>query len=442
MDRARGMRSMDPASLLLGACLSAMAAWQAVMMCSAFRRLWTPGPTPLGDVECPLALIVLCLRGEDPFLPRTLRALLSQDYPNYRVRVVLDSAEDDARRHVEAALHSAGNPDWVEVQTLRQRFDTCTYKMSGILSATQELPPGTQFVAFLDGDTVLHRSWLRELAAPIVRDGVSAATGNRWYAPQRATLANMVRVWWASSALSLMHLFRIPWGGTMAVRSDVITDEELRRRLRHAFSEDTTIGQFVAERRGVIRLVPSLIVVNREDSTLGEFLNFDARQLLTIRMQHSAWRLVSLHGVLGAMWIVFPIMRGWWDGPAWVIGAFRIAVALLCLQGILLDLTVRRVVRSRDESMPAWNPWRIVMAVCGLAALPFLHLAAALRAQFTRRIIWRGVCYRLGGKTPVMVVRDLWRPTAGQMSVPRSEPPGSPAGLARQAAPPATSLPA
>lgn len=416
---------MDPVSTVFGGCLAAMAAWQAVMMVSTLRRLWTPAPPPLQDSECPPALVVLCLRGGDPFLNRTLDALLQQDYPQYRVRVMIDSPEDEARSFVNAALAGSRRADQVEVLTLTQRFDSCTYKMSGILAATESLPPQTRFVALLDGDTVLHRTWLRELAAPIVRDGIEVATGNRWYAPERATLPNMIRVWWASSALSLMQLFRIPWGGTMAVRADIIQNPHLRERIRHAFSEDTTIGQFVREQGGEVRLTPGLMIVNREDIDVAGMFNFDTRQLLTVRMQHSAWFMMSLHGLLGAMWVVFPILRGWWDGEMWVRVMFRTVLGLLCLQGLLLDFTVRRQLRKRGEALPAWGPLRILAALGGLTALPFLHLAASLRALIARTIVWRGVRYRLGGTPPVQVEQDLWlapaRPVRGSM-IPGSLP--------------------
>lgn len=122
-------------------------------------------------------------------------------------------------------------PANVEILTLTERYPTCSYKISRMLFGTQVLPLGTAIVAFMDGDEVPHSTWLRELAAPIVRDGAGVSMGNRWYAPQRATLGSLCRFWWSASALPIMTVFQIPWGGTMGVRSDLLQNEELRTRL-------------------------------------------------------------------------------------------------------------------------------------------------------------------------------------------------------------------
>jgi len=53
-------------------------------------------PSLLTDQQCPKAAVVLCLRGKDPFLADCLRALLTQDYPCFDVRIVVD-ANDDRR---------------------------------------------------------------------------------------------------------------------------------------------------------------------------------------------------------------------------------------------------------------------------------------------------------------------------------------------------------
>ncbi|MCA9053657.1 MAG: glycosyltransferase family 2 protein, partial [Planctomycetaceae bacterium] len=272
------------------------------------RMLRSPRTRLLEDDEAPLGLVILCLRGGDPFLDRSLRRLIDQDYPNYRVRIMLDSENDSARPYVDAVLNEL-RPRNVEVSWLRERYDTCTYKMSGILAATASLPEGTRFVALMDGDTVPHRSWLRELASPIVRGEALCTTGNRWYFPEQADLGSMVRVAWGAGALIMMSLTRIPWGGTMAVRSDVIGDERLRHRIQHAFSEDTTIAQFINELGGRIEVEPRLVIVNYEQIRMRSFFNFNTRQLLAARLQHRSWWWIVLHGVSGLPMIGFPIAR-------------------------------------------------------------------------------------------------------------------------------------
>ncbi|MEZ6064246.1 MAG: glycosyltransferase [Planctomycetaceae bacterium] len=388
----------------IGVCVLAQASFLVVSV----RRLWRRRREPLPDAECPPALIVLCLRGGDPFLHRTLRRLCRQDYPDYQVRIVVDSAHDPAAEIVQDFLADE-RATHVTVQSLVQRLPTCTSKLSSLLQATEQLPAGTAFVAILDGDTVLHRHWLRELAAGIVRDGADVTTGNRWYVPEHNSITNFVRYWWNSSAFALMSLFHIPWGGTTAVRANVIQHPELRARLAHAFSDDTTIGQFVSERRGRIAFHPQLVINNSEDTSLRGFFNFEVRQLLTVRMQHGAWRWLSVHGILATIFLIFPIIRQLYEPAPALKLFFRGGVLLILATVLAQELLVRRQYRLRGESLPLWTPLRLVTAIAGLMLLPIIHVAAVLRAASTTTINWRGLVYQLHGTTPVELVSDLWR---------------------------------
>jgi glycosyltransferase involved in cell wall biosynthesis len=391
----------------LGIWIAAVLAWQLALLVESVRRLRPVRRNLLDDAHAPPALVVLCLRGGDPFLDRTLARLIDQDYPHYRVRIVVDSLHDGAAAAVQAflALHPAPH---VEVQTLARRFSTCTGKLSSLLQATRKLPPEVELVAILDGDTVLHRGWLRELASTIVVQEADVATGNRWYIPEHSSFPNYIRYWWNSSALGLMAWFRIPWGGTTAVRRWVIEHPELRKRLRFAFSDDTTIGQFAREQGAVIQFRPQLVINNAESTSLRGFFNFEIRQLLAVKMQHRAWPWLALHGILATVFIAFPLSRLWVEPAAWIKLLFRCGLAVSLLTPCVQEWLLRRTFRERGESPPRWTIRRLTTATLALAALPVVHLAAIVRATVSQVIQWRGVEYRLQGEPPVQILRDLW----------------------------------
>lgn len=375
----------------------------AFMVQRMLRRPLTPLVT---DDEAPLGLVVLCLRGGDEFLDRSLRRLFTQDYPRYRVRIVLDSAQDTARPYVDQVIREL-EPAHVEVVTLGERFDTCTYKMSGILWGTRSLPEGTAFVALMDGDTVPHSTWLRELATPLVRDGALCSTGNRWYFPERPEFASLVRVCWGAGALIMMSLNRIPWGGTMAFRREVIADERLRDRIRHAFSEDTTIGQFVNELGGRVEVDPRLLIVNFEGTSLKGFFGFETRQLLAARLQHRAWGWIVACGTAGLPMLVYPLARiGGWRPDRLLDALFAVYFFSLATQAILFGPAVRRLLRMRDEYLPRWNARRVVLGLLAAPTAQLLHLVAIVRAITMRVVVWRGVHYRIGHNPRLLVVHD------------------------------------
>lgn len=402
----------DPLTTSLAAYLFLLLAVQLALKWWVIRHIRRPLPALLADDECPPALVVLCLRGGDPFLHKSLGLLIDQDYPRYRIRIVVDSPEDEAHQYVRDVLGETPPPH-VEVRTLAERYATCSYKMSGILHGTQDLPEGTALVALMDGDTVPHATWLRELATPIVREGAGVSTGNRWYAPHRATLGSMCRFWWNACLLPLMTLFRIPWGGTMAVRSDLIRDEELRRRLRHAYSEDTTIGQFALDRGERIVFPPTLIIVNREEIGVRSFVQFDVRQMIAARITHHSWPWLWLHGILSSLGMMYPLTWLLFVPVGWPAdAAFGLYYFTMWGAELVQAFSIRRVLATRNERITGWNEasrwWYAAVAVL---VLPYLHLAAAIHAATLRRVCWRGVWYRIGGRPPVQVERDEWSQT-------------------------------
>src|SRR5277367_3502853 len=81
------------------------------------------------DAECPRALVILSLRGADPFLSDVLAALFEQDYPNYQVEVVVDSRDDPAWDIVESVLQKRPAKH-VRVSVLESPRSTCTLKLS------------------------------------------------------------------------------------------------------------------------------------------------------------------------------------------------------------------------------------------------------------------------------------------------------------------------
>ncbi len=65
-----------------------------VFMLSLYWRTLRKADVPTGDGPFPPMLVILCLRGADPFLRESLTRLLASDYPSVRFRIVIDSAED------------------------------------------------------------------------------------------------------------------------------------------------------------------------------------------------------------------------------------------------------------------------------------------------------------------------------------------------------------
>jgi hypothetical protein len=410
---------LDPLTLTITISLACLLVWQMVMKVRVIRHFRQPLPTLIEDRDCPRAMVVLCLRGGDPYLRQTLKLLIDQDYPRYRVRIVVDSAGDEAHQILRQVLGDAP-PAHVQIDNLTERHSTCTLKICGLLQATRDLPDDVGVVAILDGDAIPHASWLRELATPIVRGEAGVSTGIRWYAPRHSTLGGLCRFWWNASAMAIVMQQQISWGGTMAVRGDLLRRGELRSRLQRAFGEDSVISGYAIDVGERIAFPPTLVIVNREETTVRDFYRFDVRQLVSGRTSHGAWPTLALHSLCSSLALMYPL----WRLCGLPMGNLAdIAFAVYCLTLWAGELAqaqaIRALLATRNETITGWSEFgRWVDSAAALMVLPGLHLLAVLYAMTLRRVCWRGVWYRIRGPLSVSIERDDWaadsncRPTA------------------------------
>lgn len=360
----------------------------------------------------PKTAVVLCLRGPDPFLAATIRALLDQDYPDYDVKVVVDSRDDPAWSIVEQTLAETGASN-VEIQTLAHRRDTCSLKCSSLLQAVGSLDPAYEVVALVDADTIPHRTWLRDLVAPLADPRVGVATGNRWYMPDRITWGSMVRYIWNSAAVVQMYWYRIPWGGTLAIKTAALRKFDLDGHWGRAFCEDTMLFRVMRDVGLEVAFVPSLMMVNREGASLGGFFGWVSRQLLTARLYHPGWSLVLLHGVATSAILTFAAgltatsaALGAWNAALWTaagLGAYLAAMPLLILA---MELAVRGIVHRRDEPTHWMGPRGVLGVALGVSLTQIVYLGALLSAISSRMVRWRGVTYKVDGPWNIRLVED------------------------------------
>jgi cellulose synthase/poly-beta-1,6-N-acetylglucosamine synthase-like glycosyltransferase len=390
--------------------LAALIAIQAGMVARyvfVLRRWQRP---LLADELCPKAAVVLCLRGGDPFLRECLQALLHLDYPRYEVHVVIDHPDDPSRPVVDDVLRQEQVPH-VHVQTLTERRENCSLKCSSVVQAVSRLDDSFAIFAQTDADTIVHPTWLRELATALADDRVGAATGNRWYMPGDATWGTLVRMLWNSAAVISMYWYSIAWGGTLAVKLEALREGGLLERWRQAFCEDTMLLRQLRKLGLRVVFVPSLMMVNREGCDLGGYLRWGSRQLLTARLYHPAWPAVVSHGLLTFLMPAFAlglavaaVGLGGWAAAAWAGAAFA-AYQLACLLMLVaIEAGVRVVVRGRGEPVEWLTPGKAIKLPWALAVTQAVYPAVLLAAQFARNVQWRGVTYRIDGPWAIRLV--------------------------------------
>jgi hypothetical protein len=387
------------AALLSGALLATLGLQLLLTLAFAVvvrRRL---GRRPDLAQPAQAAEVVLCLRGADPSLPAALAALAGQTYPGpWRLLVVVDSREDPAwplAQHTIAWLEAAGQAGWqaARLTPLAVRPAQGSLKSASLRQAFGELDAATELVALVDADAVVAPGWLAALAAGCGQDGVGAVSGNRWYAPEQGSGPGLVRAIWNGGALVLMTLLGIPWGGSLAVRRQLIEPSGWRAALATSLCEDTALPAPLARCGWRYEFRPELIALDRDDGiALRPLRRWISRQLLTARLHHPAWPLVALHSSLAALLAGRLAEAGLL--LAALLGYELGCVALL----LLIEAVAARALQPLGGRLPPQDlahAWRLLR---WLPLTQWVYGLATLRAALARRVEWRGVHYRVRGR--------------------------------------------
>ena len=371
---------------------------------------WNWEPTPLKDSDCPKTVVCLNLRGLDPFLTTALPALLNQDYPNYDVIIVVDHQDDPGYELAEEVIR-ASNKTNVKLGVLKNRKESCSLVNSSLIQTIQNNLNEYEVVAMIDADAVPHKTWLRELIAPLRNKKVGAVNGQRWYFPPRANMGDLIRYIWNIAAVLQMIFFKIPWGGSLAIRIDVLQKCNVLDYYEKALVQDVPLFNILKNQGYTIKFVPSVIMINRESVTLSSLVPWIQRQLLWAILYHSSWWKIVMHGILVTL---VPLLllsliatSALLNQPFIAILATSslvgYAVITLC-QLLLLEYLVGRIVKKRNECTKWLTPIKLIAFIPAMILTQLLYPKALLFALFSRNIEWRGIHYRIDAPLKVKML--------------------------------------
>jgi hypothetical protein len=373
-------------------------AWRLVLL-----YLLPPIHPPLREEQRPAVTVILPLRGADPSLCDCLRALFAQDYPRYRVHIIVHSPTDPAWGPVRTVLaEGTGRADAVQAEALQEPLPTCSLKVSAQIQAASRLEAGCEVVALLDADAMVPPDWLRSLVAPFVDRRIGVVSGVRWFAPVEPTWGALARHLWNCGCQAQVYVFGIPWGGTMALRAGLFREHGLLRIWRQRFADDTGTVDLLRRLGLGVCFQPKLTIINRETIALGAVCRFVRRQVFNTRLDLARWPL--LLGLNAGLWLsvvlavalaAVGLVWGEVSLLAWFGGLLALHFAGLLSALAVAELAIRRLARRRGEEVP--GPalcWKYLAAPLVALVVHGYGLAAAALA---RRVSWRGIDYSLGG---------------------------------------------
>lgn len=396
--------------ILIGLCI----AWgaQAVLAVVAQRKLAERAKNPQTErfaAYRPPAALIVPFKGIEPALKGNLKGLLTQDYPDYRVLMIVEDEDDPAYPLLREAIQQfperkaevlfAGVADANEGQ-----------KVHNLIAAVEKLKAdngGEEVWVFADSDAVPGSDWLGELVGPLCQDRTAVTTGFRWLVPQPQAGATAPTFWAKiasiinSSATGYIRRDRFThaWGGSMAMRVSTANEADLLSYWRGALSDDYQVTRMCRDLDRRVYFVPECLVASPVDYDLAGLSNFAFRQYVITRIHAPSVFVAALFinalYFLGMAAAIATLIR------ADSIHHTRIAVGVLVLVFIMNQVRAsyrKRVVQLTlgqnvaQQLTPTFTLERWTTPVwLGV------NLLMLLRASVGRTIRWRNIRYRMDG---------------------------------------------
>lgn len=387
--------------------------WLLIQSCLTLIFLWylrSYKPQSLPDEKLPKTAVILCLRGADPFLHNCLRSLLQQNYPQYDLKLIIDSQEDPALKIASETINELGATN-VQINILRAVRYNCSLKCSSLIQAVSDLDNAYPVIAFIDADTVVHPNWLRELVTPLLDDKVGLTTGNRWYVPTGNYWGSLVRYSGNVSTVVQMFLFQIPWGGTLAIKTEVLNRIKLLDKWGEVLTDDMLLHKLIKQQKLQIKFIPSLLMLNQEESSLSNLLESLKRLIISSKLYHPGWLAIISEAYssiivpnLVIIIIFYLLLQSQWYAGFLLFSSYISYTIGLVLLMLLMEVSIHHILHNQGKKIPKLSPLIILKMLIAIPFTQWIYGLIIISSLWTSSITWRGITYRIQGRENIRLI--------------------------------------
>ncbi len=356
------------------------------------------------------ALIIPC-KGLDADFEKNIASFFHQDYENYLLYFVVGDKADHAYEklhQLKQLLSSSSKAVDVRILVAGQAA-SCSQKIHNLLYCYHNLSCDTEILAFADSDACVRSDWLSHIVYPLRKAKIGAASGYRWFIPQKNNSASLALSAINARVAQLLGNtpFNKAWGGSMAIRYDVFQSLGLDKIWPTALSDDLSLSYTVKKAKLKIAFVPACLVASYQSAKWRQLFEFGRRQFIITRVNapltwwfgfcSSLYSVLALWATLGVAVYQAALSRNYFT--------FFTAVPFLVLAGQILMAAFRQktAVQLLNEYSRKMTP-----AVAADIFLPWawslVLLAIILSSAFGRTIKWRGIRYKLLSPTQTVVI--------------------------------------
>lgn len=374
------------------------------------------GKRPVDPEFQPQATVLLSIRGCDPSLEKNLVGLLQQDYDNYQIVAVVDHQSDEAwaaTHHVKSEFDTENRLQIIELSEPR---NSCSLKCSALVQAIESLDEDVEVIVLVDADVVPHREWLLQATSPLADPYVGVVTGNQWFESCKHSSGSLLRSLWNAGALVPTAALANPWAGTCAMRLADVRKCGLIETWKESIVDDGPIRKAFEPLQKQIVFNPELIMVNRENCTVGYVDQYVPRMLRWSRMFEKTFVNTFIHMILlvGSLLVTIGLTIAGLVTGNWL--CFGIGLVSLALN-VLLNITgfvvvrggIRRIESRRNEVkhqhyLGHLSPGRILKLACLIPVCQVGFGIWTVKSIFLRRVAWRQITYEIKGRNDVRML--------------------------------------
>jgi ceramide glucosyltransferase len=269
-------------------------------------------------------------------------------------------------------------------------------KVENLREAVLHADPRSKAFVFVDSDARPSTVWLSSLIAPLQDETISAATGYRWFIPQKPSFPAELRSAWnasIASALGPTLKSNFCWGGSTAITRATFERLDIREAWRGTLSDDFTITRLIKAAGLSIHFVPQALTRSTDTCSFRELLEFTTRQIKITRVYSPHLWLMSFFGsalftcVMLSAFLVVALSRQT-TLVVWTSITTLALVSLFSIGKARLRLTAVSLVipEARKQFLPQLTFWIFA---------PPLFLYNCVRALISRNLSWRGIRYEL-----------------------------------------------
>ena len=274
-------------------------------------------------------------------------------------------------------------------------------KVQNLMTAMGAFTNDIEVVSFVDADVMIQKDWLTLLVEPLQDKRIGATVGARFYLPQTLNTASLVEAIWVNFQIGLQgdHSLTMVWGGSNAIRRELIADGKVLERWENATIEDLNLTHAVRDLKLKVHFVPDCVAITTtENRTWKQMMEFTNRQIvMTFRMGFKIQWLISILAffpkaliVLGSIPLVF------YSGPLISVLLIPfIEIQTYRIFALNLPRWLRRMPEVRQSLRVSALVTPLSLSVGGLNCL---------YALFQNRIVWGGVRYEILSATRCRVL--------------------------------------